>query len=247
MRTYSRLRSVGIWFIGGLVAIGVAFAVPVGAQADTLSVRKEYFAALDKEKNFGPYEIEADARFGRVVLSGIVASEKSRVRAEEIARSVKGVKEVVNNLTVSEALAQSSHAGASPLAEAVREAVLARNDLGSLRLSVTARGDEITLEGTVASDRDRGEIEKTARGVNGVSQVVNLVQVQQRMTDEEITASVMDALVAKSDITVEGLSVSTKDGVVTIRGTRADHRERDRILSIALNVKGVKDIKSELR
>ena len=44
--------------------------------------------------------IDVDTNQGVVALNGTVSSEAMRVRAAEIAREVKGVRDVVNNLRV---------------------------------------------------------------------------------------------------------------------------------------------------
>jgi len=233
-----------------LLVFGIAAALVVSApraQADTFSVRKDFFEAIDREVGFGAYEIEIDARFGKVVLSGSVASARSRVRSEEIARATHGVESVRNDLVVSETFAKQSGHSVSPLAGRVREAVLARSDLGGMELSVTSLGDKVTLEGLSSTERDRSEIEKTASAVEGVKQVENLVKVRPAMSDDSITLGVREALAANNGVSLNGLEVSTSSGIVTIRGNRPNHRERDLILSIALNVRGVKDLRSELR
>ncbi|RIL05988.1 MAG: hypothetical protein DCC75_11235, partial [Proteobacteria bacterium] len=55
------------------------------------------------------------------------------------------------------------------------------------------------------------------------------------------------ALNAHPEIDISGITVNTRNGVVTISGVRPSHRDRDRILSVALMVEGVREIESELR
>jgi osmotically-inducible protein OsmY len=250
--SFTQVRSTGGLFTrvclwGAVLACLFLLTVLPAAHGDTFSVRREYFAALDREKDFGAYEIEVDARFGKVILSGNVASEKSRIRAEEIALATEGVSSVENRLEVSSELAKRPHETISPLAGKVREAVLARSDLGSLELSVTSLEGRVTLAGVAASARDKEEIEKTAASVAGVVHVSSAISVRPSMSDAAITAAVEEALRTHQGVSMEGLDISTSSGVVTVRGLRPDHRERDLILSIALNVRGVKDIRSELR
>jgi len=43
--------------------------------------------------------IQVDVRQGVVTLTGVVETQKIKMKAEKISRKVKGVKQVVNNLT----------------------------------------------------------------------------------------------------------------------------------------------------
>jgi len=44
--------------------------------------------------------IQVDVRQGVVTLTGVVETQKIKMKAEKISRKVKGVKQVVNNLTI---------------------------------------------------------------------------------------------------------------------------------------------------
>lgn len=230
-----------------LLVLGIlAGAVVPCASADSYSVRSQIFEAIDREQNFGPYELEIDARMGSVVLFGAVASAQSKDRVEAIARSIAGVKSVSNQIVVDPNLPGGQQTSSGDLAKQVRDAVLARSDLSSYQLNVKSLGAAITLTGTVSRASDRDAIEQSARSVAGVQSVSNQIAVQQAATDADITASVWEALRRESSLRVEDLDVSTLDGVVTLKGARSDHRERDQILSIVIAVPGVRDVRSEL-
>lgn len=235
MRTLIAILAAVLWGVGGV------------AWADSWSVREEIFKAIEKEQSFGGYEIEIDARMGKVVVDGKVASEEARNRVEEIARAQHGVREVVNRLVVDARLASGAGPGSTIVAERVRTVILGLEGLGSFDLEVVAKGAQVTLRGSVARPRDREEIERAAKGVSGVAQVLNEMTVRGAAKDAEITARVIAALKAEQGIEVSDLDVRTENGVVILRGVRANHRERDQILSVVLGVPGVRDIRSELR
>jgi osmotically-inducible protein OsmY len=50
--------------------------------------------------------VQVDSKAGVVTLSGAVGTEKQRQRAAKVARTVKGVKQVINNVTLQERTAK---------------------------------------------------------------------------------------------------------------------------------------------
>ncbi|HEY0202117.1 MAG TPA: BON domain-containing protein [Burkholderiaceae bacterium] len=72
----------------------------VMAQADDLAVQAKIVAALAQEPSLSAIKIEVKASNGVVTLGGPVPSSQAKERATEVAKAVKGVTSVQNNLTV---------------------------------------------------------------------------------------------------------------------------------------------------
>jgi hyperosmotically inducible periplasmic protein len=64
--------------------------------AITTKVKSKYLV----EKNFKSFKVSVETKDNIVILSGFVDSETTKNRAEQIAKSVKGVKSVKNGLVV---------------------------------------------------------------------------------------------------------------------------------------------------
>ena len=64
--------------------------------AITTKVKSKYLI----EKNFSSFKVSVETKDGIVILSGFVKDEATKVRAGQIAKSVKGVKSVTNSLVV---------------------------------------------------------------------------------------------------------------------------------------------------
>ena len=69
--------------------------VPDGELIDQVRVR------LANDPDVGGVKIDVDAHDGAVTLTGKVKSDKQRVKAEKLARKVKGVISVNNQLVIS--------------------------------------------------------------------------------------------------------------------------------------------------
>ncbi|MBI4775265.1 MAG: BON domain-containing protein [Deltaproteobacteria bacterium] len=72
----------------------------IGGQVDdaviTAKINEKYF----KDPDMKIFNIDVDTNDGRVTLTGVVASEERKQKAETLARSVEGVKSVSNELQV---------------------------------------------------------------------------------------------------------------------------------------------------
>ena len=77
-----------------LVTLLLAAAVNDGTIYDQVRVK------LAADRDVGRAAIEVRVENGAVELRGNVRNEKAKSRAEKLARKVKGVQKVVNNLTI---------------------------------------------------------------------------------------------------------------------------------------------------
>jgi hyperosmotically inducible periplasmic protein len=72
----------------------------LGENIDDAGITTTVKAKLAAEKIATLTRIDVDTNQGVVALNGTVQSESMKVRAEQIARQVKGVRDVINNLRV---------------------------------------------------------------------------------------------------------------------------------------------------
>jgi hyperosmotically inducible protein len=71
-----------------------------GENVDDASITARVKAKLVAEKAANLTRVDVDTTNRTVYLNGVVQSPEERTRAEELASSVSGVKQVVNNLQV---------------------------------------------------------------------------------------------------------------------------------------------------
>jgi len=72
----------------------------LGENIDDAGITTTVKAKLAAEKIATLTRIDVDTNQGVVALNGTVQTESMKVRAEQIARQVKGVRDVINNLRV---------------------------------------------------------------------------------------------------------------------------------------------------
>jgi osmotically-inducible protein OsmY len=132
-----------------MLMVGTALLLAFGMVAcgvDDAAVTAGVKAALVADSGLATTTISVDTQKGVVTLSGTVGSDALKSKAEEIAKGVKGVKSVVNNLTVKAAMAPIVIAPDTVLKTAVI-ANLAK--YGITDLTVEVANGEVTLKGNI--------------------------------------------------------------------------------------------------
>jgi osmotically-inducible protein OsmY len=132
--------------------------------------------ALNLRAN-SPESVQATVHSGHITLTGTVSTLFQRSVAEKAIRHIKGLKGVVNRITVAPS-APSADVAAHIMGALHREA-----DVNAHGIEVTSSGDTIVLKGTVRSWGEREAAERSAMHSHGISHVVNLLVVGQ---DDEV-------------------------------------------------------------
>ena len=223
-----------------IAAALLVFSSAVYAQNST-SIRNSIFSQIENAGLRG-WDISVDARYGKVTLDGSVATEKDRQTVENIALKTAGVERLESNLRVTGA----DPYGNSRLEQAIRSDLMARPDLRNFNFEVSESQGKVVLSGQARTERESQVAEQVARSHGGVREVRNQITVLAPLNDSELAANVRRALSHEQNLDLEGLDVMSENGTVVFRGSRPDFRDIDRILSIALMVDGVKNIKNEM-
>jgi len=165
---------------------GAAVVVTACAQTDagiTTSVKSR----LVTDDVVKARQIDVDTRDHVVTLSGEVNTTEEEQKALQIARSTKGVREVVDHISVGPAVAhapapspEADRTPSEPLSDkitdagltaAVKSKLLADPDTSGLRIDVDTKDKVVTLTGRVKSQAERGEALLIARDTEGVKSV----------------------------------------------------------------------------
>lgn len=111
---------------------------------------------------------------GVVTLTGLVPTAHLKFDVEGIAKHVRGVRAVANDIEVgTRAIHRSDVEIATDVVDALEGEGLRDND----QVLVTVRHGWVTLEGNVESDRARTTAERVTRTVVGVRGVANAIRV----------------------------------------------------------------------
>jgi hyperosmotically inducible periplasmic protein len=107
MKTQLRLVTSSLLFVAGLGAAtlvtgcaATADRESTGEYIDNSAVTARVKSALASDDMVKAREINVESFRGTVQLSGFVSTSEEKARAERIAKSIAGVQEVKNNITV---------------------------------------------------------------------------------------------------------------------------------------------------
>jgi osmotically-inducible protein OsmY len=179
---------------------------------------------------------------GVVTLSGTVRDLLAAERAAAIARTVKGVRSVVNQLQAAPAPGRSDQA----IEDGVGEALLMNPATESFDVNVAVTDRQVTLTGVVQSWQEKLLAGRAAKGVRGVRGVENLVKVRyaEERSDEAIAEDVAQRL--RWDVLVDHalIDVAVQDGEVSLSGVVGSAAERQRAI-LDSYVAGVDGVGSE--
>lgn len=195
---------------------------------------------LDRAVPFNSVDVSiAD---GVVTLTGTVSNLLTKERAADIAMTVKGVRSVVNEITVSPSVLLRD----VELKNNIVDALLVDPATESFELNVAVDGNRVTLSGTVDSWQEKQLAENVVKGVNGVAEINNRISVDYKTVrpDLEIKNEILSAL--RWDILVDSALVNVKvnNGNVELTGTVGSAAEKEQV-RIDAWVAGVKSVDTD--
>lgn len=250
-----------------VVAAGQKAAV--AATDDEVKSRVEKALAADKKLAGSDIDV-ASVNKGVVVLSGTADSLSDHVRAVETARGVPGVKRVSTEVKSPDRISDaelnrkesSAEAGAKGAAASVNDGwltskvklrLIANENTPARDINVDTRNGTVTLFGTVPSQASKAAAEAEAKKVDGVTRVVNALEIvpsakkeQIEAKDEEIKKNVEQALGQRADLKNASIRVEVKNGVVRLTGSVPDETERLTAAMTARSTPGVRSVREEL-
>ena len=155
-----------------------------GETIDDAALTAKVKAALVDNDIVEAGEVNVNTYRGVVQLSGFVDSNEEKTQATQAAKSVSGVKDVRNDLKVQGEGTQVADrsAGAevddSALTAKVKTALIGDETTKGTQINVETRDGVVQLAGFVNTDAERERATEVARGVSGVKDVRNDLQIK---------------------------------------------------------------------
>lgn len=138
-------------------------------------------SALALNKQVASFDIHVnssnnvDTKDNNVTLTGQVPTDDDKRVAEEIARSTKGVANVVNNLEVEPKIqvanAEKQYVPDLEIKAAVLQSLLNNPSLKTQQIKVDVYNGEVTLTGSVQTSTQKADAESAARAITNVRDV----------------------------------------------------------------------------
>lgn len=138
-----------------------------------------------------------------VLLTGVVPNPSWPQEAERLAKSVEGVKNVINHIETEGDETLGSMTSDSWITTRIRSKLLFENDLYSLNYTIETANGTVYLTGIGQNEEEINRVVEIARNIGGVKKVVNLVKVK----GQEDAPNATDETTTTSTPATEGIAV----------------------------------------
>lgn len=190
---------------------------------------KDVTVAVERSLQADPvvshHDIDVVTEDGLVTLSGSVNHLLAKERAAQIARSIKGVRSVLDTLTVQ----------TEPLSDRETEKkivmILETDPLTEdAKIDVSVSAGNVILSGTVHSQAEQDAVRRIAAGVKGVKAIESRLELdrEEARSDEQLRSEISRRLESDALLHDEPVTVAVKDGVVTLGGSVTSALEKKR-------------------
>jgi osmotically-inducible protein OsmY len=239
-----------------LASAALIQVVAMPLQASELDSRIE--ASAKSSYNFKTYlkddKIKVTSTNGAVILTGSVAEEQHRALAQETIAELPGVKSVDNQLTmVGDQPAEKSDGWISMK---VKTALTFHKNVSGTGTGVHTQEGVVTLSGIASSEAQKQLTGEYAKEVDGVKEVRNDLIVTkpakpastlgEKVDDASITAQIKSSLLFHKSTHALATKVTTKNGMVTLRGEAKNAAEKDLVTKLSEDINGVKRVNNQM-
>jgi osmotically-inducible protein OsmY len=188
--------------------------------------------------------IAVSADDGKITLRGTVGSLREKREAKKAAQRVYGVVSVDNQLQV-RLLTDGGRLDADIRGDVLQ--ALALDSLVPRSVDAKVYDGVVTLTGTVDWTYQRDEADYVASTIVGALDVFNEIEINRLAPDaSNVKDSIKKALKRNAGVDGDGLSVTTMNGTVTIKGTVRSWAEHDEAIDAASAAPGVTSVRDDL-
>lgn len=211
---------------------------------EDLRLQQRVIDALEFEPSVNAAHIGVSVRDGIVSLSGHVESYHEKWAAERVARQVKGVQAVAQEIEVR--LPSEKKVADDEIA--ARAARILNWDVAvpHHRISVKVEHGIVTLTGQVEWHYQRAEAEYDVRKLGGVRGVVNEIIVTPNVRADDVRAKIRAALERNAEVEVNRIDIDVSGSKVTLKGKVNAWTEREAAERAAWAVPGVREVEDQI-
>ncbi len=170
---------------GAAVGVAVAQEKGVSAAADDVRIRAEINGLWLETDEDLLHDIELQVQERRVLLTGSVEDPELRLKAVRLCWQVDGVKEVINEIEISDKSGFANYSRDAQISTELRSTMLVDQDICSINYSIETVNQTIFLMGVARSQDELDRVIDHARNIEYVRRVRNYVRVKEPEPEDE--------------------------------------------------------------
>jgi osmotically-inducible protein OsmY len=208
-------------------------------------IQQEVLRELRWDSRVDETEVGVEVDKGVVTLTGTVYSYAKKLAAREAAHRVVGVLDVADDIQVKSPGGRDRTD--TEIAQAVRTTLEWDAFVPDQKIRSTVTEGFVTLEGEVATLREKEDAEGAVRNLAGVKGVRNRLFVAAVQADPvKLRESIEEALERRAEREADRIRVRVEDGTVVLEGRVRTWPEKQAILGAVSHAPGVRDVRDKL-
>ncbi|WP_282049550.1 BON domain-containing protein [Maribacter aquivivus] len=207
-------------------------------------IKQDILDELVFEPNIDETQIGVTVENGIVTLSGVVNEYFKKALANKVAKRVKGVKAVAEDIEVKygDEYAKTD----KEIAKAAVNALEWNATIPREKVKIFVEDGYIYLSGEVTWSHQREAAKNILQNLLGVKGVVNNIEITPLLKADNIEDQITKALERYTSIMAKGIRVQVDGDTVQLKGRVHSIKERELIEKTAYKAAGVRNVQNEI-
>lgn len=206
-----------------------------------LRLRKAVVRELDWDPDVDASAIGVSAQNGVVTLTGFVDTYAGKLTAERVAKRVRGVRAVANDITVRLTVERTDADIAADAAAALKLQTTVSD-----KVQIAVHRGHIGLTGAVEWFTQKEAAAAAVQHVPGVRGVANYIEVAWKPAFRDVHRRIVAALHRNADLDARNLRVEVAGDAVTLTGTVGSWLQRDAAERGAASAPGIRRVQNRI-
>lgn len=206
-----------------------------------IRVRGAVVRQLDWDPEVDASAIGVSAADGVVTLTGFAESYAEKLAAERVAKQVRGVRGVANDIVVRQMVGRTD----ADIAHDAVGCLAHRPDLADT-VQVAVHHGHLTLTGQVGWLFQKVAAEYAVKHVRGLLGIFNHITVHPGSTQRDVQRRIVGALHHHADLEAKHITVVVNEHTVTLRGTVRTWLQRDAAERAAASGPGITRVDNQI-
>jgi len=209
-----------------------------------IDIRQCVLDALEFEPSIDAASIGVAVDNGVVTLTGHVPTYREKLRAEELAMAVRGVKGIAQEIEVRPV---GTHPAADDeIAQRILDVLRWSTGLPADAVKVKVQSGWVTLSGRVEWNYQRESAARAIQDLAGVKGVTNAILIAPKASPADIRDRIVQALKRQAELDMKNIRIEVSEGAVTLEGKVHSLTERRVAEQAVWAVPGIREVRDRL-